>query len=244
MIIDAHCHAGRGDILSAPWDTDAPIGPHLERAREAGIARTVVFPISNVDMDAANEEVAALVAANPRELIGWYRIHPIRQAGRVRGLLEKAVRQWGYRGIKVHNADGLATREIMAAAEEFSLPILLDIKDSIGPVEMLAWQYPQVRLIIAHLGSFAGDWRVHEATVALMRRFPNVYADTSSVRFFDWLVLAIREAGAGKLIFGSDGPLLHPGLELARVKALKLPPADEAMVLAGNIERLMPPEGA
>jgi predicted TIM-barrel fold metal-dependent hydrolase len=239
MIIDSHCHAGHGDILTAPWDTDAPLADHLQRAREAGIARTIVFPISNVDMEKANEEVAELVAANPKELIGYYRIHPVRMAGRVRPLLEKAAEKWGFRGIKLHNADGPATREVMEAAADLELPILLDIKDAVGPVEMLAWQYPRVNLILAHLGSFPGDWRVHEATISLMRRYPNVYADTSSVRFFDWLVLAVKEAGAEKLIFGSDGPLLHPGLELMRVKLLKLPPADEALVTGGNIERLM-----
>jgi hypothetical protein len=240
MIIDCHCHAGRGDILSAPWDTDAPLGDHLARAREAGIDRTVVFPISNVDMDRANEEVAEIVAANRKELIGFVRIHPSRMAGRVRALLEKAVTRWGFRGIKVHHADGLTTREIMEAARDLALPVLLDIKDSTGPAEMLAQQYPAVNLIIAHLGSFAGDWRVHLATIGLMRRYPNVHADTSSVRFFDYLVQAVREAGPEKLLFGSDGPLLHPGLELTRVKLLHLPPADEALVLGGNLERLMP----
>jgi len=68
MIIDAHCHAGRGDILTAPWDSDCPIETHLHRAREAGIARTVVFPIHNRDMERANEEVAGIVRQHPNEL--------------------------------------------------------------------------------------------------------------------------------------------------------------------------------
>ena len=29
MIVDCHCHAGKGDGLTGPWDTAAPIGPHL-----------------------------------------------------------------------------------------------------------------------------------------------------------------------------------------------------------------------
>ena len=32
MIIDAHCHAGKGDLLTGPWDTDAPLGLYLKRA--------------------------------------------------------------------------------------------------------------------------------------------------------------------------------------------------------------------
>jgi hypothetical protein len=25
MIVDCHCHAGKGDLLTGPWDTDARI---------------------------------------------------------------------------------------------------------------------------------------------------------------------------------------------------------------------------
>ena len=54
MIIDCHCHAGRGDRMTAPWNTDAPIEPYLRRARAAGIARTIVFAPFHGDYAAAN----------------------------------------------------------------------------------------------------------------------------------------------------------------------------------------------
>ena len=49
MIIDGHCHAGRGDALTAPWNTDAPLGAYLRRARAAGIDKTVVFSAFHSD---------------------------------------------------------------------------------------------------------------------------------------------------------------------------------------------------
>jgi uncharacterized protein len=70
-------------------------------------------------------------------------------------------------------------------------------------------------------------------------RYPNVYADTSGVRRFDYLVEAVRRAGARKLLFGSDGPWLHPGLELHKIRLLGLPPAQEALVLGKNALRLL-----
>jgi hypothetical protein len=30
MIIDCHCHSGKGDLLTGPWDTDAPIATQKE----------------------------------------------------------------------------------------------------------------------------------------------------------------------------------------------------------------------
>ena len=69
-------------------------------------------------------------------------------------------------------------------------------------------------------------------------RHPNIYTDTSGVRRFDLLEQAVRRAGARKVLFGSDGPWLHPAVELAKVRALELPPDDEALVLGGNFLRL------
>ena len=37
MIIDCHCHAGKGDGLTGPWDTAAPLEAYLRRAAKAGI---------------------------------------------------------------------------------------------------------------------------------------------------------------------------------------------------------------
>jgi hypothetical protein len=84
-----------------------------------------------------------------------------------------------------------------------------------------------VNFIIPHLGSFADDWRAHQQVIDQLVRYPNVYADTSGVRRFDYIVEAIKRAGARKLLFGSDGPWLHPGLELHKIRLLGLPAEQE-----------------
>jgi len=50
---------------------------------------------------------------------------------------------------------------------------------------------------------------------------------------------AVERAGARKSLFGSDGPWLHPGVELAKVRLLGLSPGDEQLVLSGNLLRLI-----
>ena len=239
MIIDCHCHAGKGDLLTAPWNTDAPIEPYLRRARAAGIKKTVVFAPFHSDYVRANAEVARIIARYPDRLIGFAFVHPTRDAGRIRQMVERAVTRWGFRGIKVHGYDAQATREVCEAARAFDVPLLVDVVGKAHVVEMLASQYPDVNLIIPHLGSFADDWRAHGPVIDQIARYPNVYADTSGVRRFDYLVQAIKRAGAHKLLFGSDGPWLHPGLELYKIRLLGLPPEDEARVLGGNVLRLI-----
>jgi predicted TIM-barrel fold metal-dependent hydrolase len=103
---------------------------------------------------------------------------------------------------------------------------------------MIAPQYPTVNFIIPHLGSFADDWRAHQRVIDQLVRYPNVYADTSGVGRFDYLVQAVERAGASKILFGSDGPWLHPGLELQKIRLLNLPASQEFGILGGNIVRL------
>ena len=121
--------------------------------------------------------------------------------------------------------------------------MLYDVLGDVASVDLFAPAYPEVSFIIPHLGSFAGDWSKQKAFLDPLSRLPNVYTDTSSVRRFDLLEEAARRAGASKILFGSDGPWLHPGVELSKVKFLKLPKADEAKMLGGNLLRLISKSG-
>jgi len=239
MIVDAHCHAGEGDGLTGPWDTVAPLGAYLRRAHAAGIARTVLFPAFHSDYAVANRDVARIMSRRPERFYGFAFVHPRRDRGRVRAMVHEAVTRFRFVGLKVHRQDGRITREVCDTARAYGLPVLYDPMGEVAPVELAAGEYPQVNFIIPHLGSFADDWAAQRALVDILARRPNVYADTSGVRRFDLLVEAVRRAGPHKVLFGSDGPWLHPGLELAKVRALGLPPADEQLVLGMNIVRLI-----
>ncbi len=67
---------------------------------------------------------------------------------------------------------------------------------------------------------------------------PTSIRDSSGVRRFDLLEEAVGRAGPGKILFGTDGPWLHPAVELAKVHALRLTPAGKALVLGENWLRL------
>jgi predicted TIM-barrel fold metal-dependent hydrolase len=241
MIIDCHCHVGKGDLMTAPWNTDAPIEPYLRRARAACIDKTVVFALFHSNYSAANEQVARIVARYPSRLIGFAFVHAARDAGRIFEMVQRAVTRWNFRGIKVHGHEAMPTREVCEAARTFRLPLLVDVAGQAQLVEMFAPQYPDVNFIIPHFGSFGDDWRAHQQVVDQLVRYRNVYADTSGVRRFDYIVQAVKRAGPQKVLFGSDGPWLHPGVEIHKIRLLGLPPEQEALILGGNVLRLMRP---
>ncbi len=238
MIVDFHCHAGTGDRLTSPWTTRAPLSSYLRRAAAAGIQRTVVLPAGHNDYAAANEELARIVAQHRPRLIGFGGVHAEQDAGRVQEILLRAV-ELGFRGVKVHCADARPTREVCDAARDLGLPVLMDVTGKPSVIDLVAPEYPMVIFIIAHLGSFVDDWRAQQQVVDQLVRYANVYADTSGVRRFDYLLQAIRRAGAGKLLFGSDGPWLHPAVELHKIRMLKLPIEAESLVAGGNALRIL-----
>ena len=239
MIIDCHCHAGHGDGLTGPWDTEASLEKYLRRAAQGGIDRTVIFAAFHSDYTVANREVAQIVARSPERFYGFAFVHPERDRGRVQAMVKVAVERYGFVGIKVHRHDARITREVCEVARAFSLPVLYDVMGEVSVCELLAQEYPEVSFIIPHLGSFADDWRAQLALIDHLARHSNIYTDTAGVRRFDLLEQAVQRAGPHKVLFGSDGPWLHPAVELVKVRALKLPPEQEALVLGGNFLRLI-----
>jgi predicted TIM-barrel fold metal-dependent hydrolase len=238
MIIDSHCHAGPGDGFTGPWDSGAPLDAYTRRAARAGIGRTVLFAAFHTDYAEANRAVARIVASRPDRYLGLAFVHAARDRGRIAAMVREAVERLGLVGIKLHRHDANITREVCDAARAHALPVLYDVVGEVAQAELLADQYPDVDFILPHLGSFADDWRAQLALIDHLERHPNIHTDTSGVRRFDLLAEAVRRAGARKVLFGSDGPWLHPGVELAKVRALGLPPQDEALVLGGNFLRL------
>lgn len=239
LIIDAHCHAGKGEEMAAPWSAYADPEVTLRRATEAGIDKTIIFPINNFTFEKANVELAQIVQKYPGKFMGFAKHDPLREAGKINGLLTREVRELGLKGLKLHH---LPTREVLETVAELRIPILYH-PSRVSDFHLLATEYPRINFIVAHLGSFSSqDWTEHLAAIDLAKRYPNIYLDTSSVVYFEYLEMAARELPPEKLIFGTDGPLVDSRVELYKIRLLKLPRESEAKVLAGNILRLLPAE--
>ncbi|MFN0013190.1 MAG: amidohydrolase family protein, partial [Saprospiraceae bacterium] len=232
------CHYGPGDGLNGPWDTRADLTKFLRWADQSGIHRINLFAAFHSDYRTANRIVARLVRQHPDRFSGFAFVHAERDRGRIRDLVREAVEEHGFRGIKAHRHDADLTREVCEAARAYRLPVLYDLMGNVTSIELFATEYPDVHFIIPHLGSFADDWKAQLNFIPYLERHVNVHTDTSGVRRFDLLEMAVQRAGAHKVLFGSDGPWLHPGVELEKVYALRLPPQQEALVLGGNFLRL------
>lgn len=239
LIIDCHCHNGPGDGFTGPWDTRAPLKDYMQWALQAGIRKTVLFAAFHSDYAVANKQVARTVANHPDKFYGFAFVHAIRDKGRIKKMVGTAVTEYGFVGIKAHRIDATISREICEAARLFGIPVLYDVYGDVASIDLFASEYPDVNFIIPHLGSFPDDWKAQSAIADQLIRHPNVYTDTSGVRRFDILKRTFDRVGSEKILFGSDGPWLHPGVELSKIKFLNLNVKDAANILSGNILKLI-----
>lgn len=98
----------------------------------------------------------------------------------------------------------------------------------------LARQFPETNFILGHMGFGPADQEGLEAAAEL----DNMFLETSTGNFLH-ISEAVRRAGPGKVIFGSEFPLSHPAVELKKIILLDLTDGEQALILAGNIRSLL-----
>lgn len=236
-VIDCHVHAGLGQTLVSPWTTIADPEENLRNMDEAGIDQSVIFPNSNRTYGEANQAIAEFCRKWPTRFIGFAKHDSLTEKGRIRDLLTHEVRELGLRGYKSHSPK--PTAEVLDVVAELRIPVLYHSARISDAVEC-ARDYPGVDFIFAHLGSYSSrSLPEFQAALDAAQRLDNVYLDTSTVLETRCLELAIKEAGADKICFGSDGPDCDSRLEIFKIRMLKLPRDQEEKILGGNLRRLL-----
>ena len=254
---------GRPDIGELEKINRSPA--HLLRRLDAdGIDRAVLVNYPSPDLmgftTRANEYVAEYCQAAPDRLIAMGGVHPRFTADAAAEV--RRVAEMGVRALKLHpphmavapNAylHGLdALRALYEEAQRLRLPVMIHTGTSIFPgarsrlgepmaVDDVAVDFPDLVIILAHGGRPL--WM--EQAFFLVRRFPRVYMDVSSIpprallRYFPRLAEV-----ADKVLYGSDWPapgVRSMGENLRAFRELGLPAEAEAKILDLNARALFP----
>jgi len=254
---------GRADLDEIEKINRSPA--HLLRRLDAdGIERAVLVNYPSPDLmgftSRVNEYVAEYCAAAPDRLIAMGGVHP-RFTDDAAAEVRRAA-DMGVRALKLHpphmavepNAylHGLdALRALYEEAQRLKLPVMIHTGTSIFPgarsrtgepmpIDDVAVDFPDLTIILAHGGRPL--WM--EQAFFLVRRFPRVYMDVSSIPPRSILRYWPRLAEvADKVLYGSDWPA--PGVRsmadnLRGFRDLGLPAEVEAKILDGNARKLFP----
>ncbi|KRE36451.1 hypothetical protein ASG85_09800 [Paenibacillus sp. Soil724D2] len=232
-LIDYHTHLGESNHYSPEYLAEGfkmrgkPVqrttpDEHYEEMKKVDKCIVLAFRSRHLGFEVPNEYVAEYCRRDPQKLIGFACVDP--HDYNALDELKDCVQNLGLRGLKtspIYQAyDPMDERmlRIYRYCEDNRVPILTHQGTTFPrrapmqwahpeQVEKIALAFPELRIIIAHLGH---PWE--SETISVIRKHPHVYADVSALYYRPWqlynsLTLAKEYGVWKKLIFGTDYPI-------------------------------------
>jgi uncharacterized protein len=78
-----------------------------------------------------------------------------------------------------------------------------------------------------------------EAAIRVAAGLNNVVLETAGMNFFRKIRDAVQTIGPERVLWGSDAPVLNQATEMQKVRDAGLTPEQEALVLGGNLARIL-----
>jgi predicted TIM-barrel fold metal-dependent hydrolase len=192
----------------------------------------------HVETDADNDAVLAACEGTDGRLVPFFFANPHRAPASYRA---RAVE---FRGLEVSPAVhgvGLADPSVAAlvdVAAAFGHPVyvvcLARPGAGVADLVALARRFPQVNFVLGH----SGIGNIDFYALVLIEDEPNIFLETSG-GYTCVAEAALRRLGADRVLFGSEYPLQHPAVELAKFQALRVPPEQWRRVAWDNAHRLL-----
>ncbi|HHX38828.1 MAG TPA: amidohydrolase family protein [Armatimonadetes bacterium] len=260
-MIDALAFLGKGRRPATPELYGHDAETLLEEMDHKGVREAVVH--HNLSWLShpfdGNAETMRLIAGKPRLRPCWALLSKAsREYGSYEAYIEEAVAQ-GVRAFSFFPRFGAlpaaydtSVREAVRAGtfaplEERGLPLFIDFAGDPGAgvdctdyeaLRFLLGAHPRLPVILCEYRLRAGN-RVFPG---VMDDHPNLHLETSGLWNYRSLEFVAHHWGAERLIYGSRTPWRSTGLALGMVTMAALTARERALILAGNIRRLM--EGA
>ena len=211
MICDSHCHLKHGNREKTEYSARAIV----EVMDEAGIDRTVVFAMSTTSAHAIQMARDAAQAFPDRLIPYAYAIPHIAVSALEQ--VEEAVRDLGFRGIKIHGGETQLTEHIIDPvfnlAARLEVPCLVDFVGNVGHTRRILRAFPNTTIIIAHMGKYlCTNAGLLDSFIELAEDCENAILDTSGVTLSWKIVEAVDRIGSDRMVFGIDGPHPYPTL--------------------------------
>lgn len=229
----------------------------LERMDEVGVERLIVPALKqNLYRDQSLvavpwESVAKLIERFPDRISGLYGVDPRKGMKEVREF-ERAVRDHGFIGAHVHPygfdtpVNDARFYPFFAKCVELDVPIQFQTGHSAEfmpskhgrplLLDDVAIHFPELTIIAAHHG-----WPWVEEMVSMAWKHPNLYAATSGHAPKYWdpnMVRFLNSRGMGKVVWGTDYPLIQHEESLQQLEELDLKPEAKQLLLRDTAAKL------
>jgi predicted TIM-barrel fold metal-dependent hydrolase len=199
-----------------------------------------------------NDEIDALVRAHPTRFAGIASVDLRKPMDAVREL-RRCVKELGFKGLRMLPwlwelpPNDRRYYPLYAECVELGVPFCTQVGHT-GPLRSseagrpipylddVALDFPDLVIVAGHIGY---PWT--EEMIALARKYPNVYIDTSAYtakRYPPELVRYMQGRGRTKVLFGSNYPMILPQRALEGLDALGLDAEAYALFSSKNAARV------
>ena len=236
LIIDFHTHLGRSKDGAEQKLTDM-----LHGMRRFKVNRSVVFPIDEKDPGPSYARLNRRIANCTKQfknLIGCARLNPNEPAAAFQEIAR--ARSSGFRAVKLHprsDAFSMDTAKPLfpeISKNGFAVVLHTDHEIRCHPQEWtrIFKAYPKISFVLAHSGK-----DLFREAIEVANECPNVYLDTSTLSYYRTGMI-LKQAGAKKVVFASDIPYSHLGLEIKKFEFL-IPRSKQKLVFGENAKRIL-----
>lgn len=254
-VLDVHVHpvSGFGPHRALAPEEDAQW--LLAAADRAGVSHLILFSLHPTtpreptpeQFREANDLCLQAAETQPDRLLPFCYLNP-QYPAECLAEIERCIASHKFVGVKLWvalRASDPRVIQVVEAASEHGVPVLqhawekttgnLDGESTPADVAKLARAVPNSHIIMAHLNGHGmkGIERVHACT--------NIYVDTSGGDPEIGMVeLACRRLGPRRVVFGSDAPIRHYGVQMGKVLGANLTEDQKRAILWDNAVRLLP----
>lgn len=240
-VIDAHAHLGVQWMMADVYVTVADAIAMMDRC---GIEKVCSSASAYLKFDfrEGNRVTLAVVREYSDRVLGFVIADP-RRARESAEELDRYLNDEGFVGAKLHVShttvpyDDPRYDPIYERIAESGVPVLAHTFSAVAVRTFLASarRFPEVPFIVGHSGGY--DWPLILQDVAAV---PNAYFDVCcSCPDAGRVEAFVAAGGAERVLFGTDLPFLAAANDLSQVVHAQLSKAEKALILGGNITRIL-----
>jgi len=232
--IDSHAHIQE---LAYPFNVGIGVDDLVRIMDAYRIEITVVCDVNN-------EAILNAVRRYPQRFIGAVWVDPREENAET--TIRHYIEDLGFKGIKLHpllhmfSLSSKASKRILGVAGELGVPVFIHTghppTSLPWQVEDLAREYPDVQIVMIHMGH--GNAFYIQGSIEIAARRENVYLETSGMPMSSKIAEAY-EVVPDKVLFGTDIPCHHPAVEITKVIASGLPESALRKIFYDNARRLL-----
>jgi len=246
MILDANANVGP-TVYS-----DFEFEPTIERLRSAmadnGIDEAVVAPLKppSLDFEQANARLAARLREE-ESLYGIARVDP--RLDGAAAAAERALAEYNLHGLKLHpweesfSITDPCVPPVLDVARSHDVPVWIHAGYPVAShalsIREVATEHADIPLILTHGAQLDISGLSLTDALLLAGETENTYFELSGVYRRDLVEDLVSEVGAGRVVFGTNAPYFHPGVEKSRITTADVPDEDGTRVLGETAAELL-----